>query len=190
MASPAMIPFVRRCLLHEAACRSRKEALPACQARCAEPCMRGRRVGSRDRSGGQANSSARARIRIWRPDSSSRGSIWAFGQKHSRLARICSGSRDRPVLGHLCTDRPENACIGIARARERAYALGGWAAGPAHHIWGTAAKQWQVSHAHHGRAAADRKMHLHAAVKAQWRLSVLSCSSDRAASALHADQHT
>lgn len=143
--------------------------------------MRGRGVAGTDGAAGQTNSSARARMRILTPDSSSRGSIWPFGRKCSRLGRICSGSRDRPVLGHLCTNRPGNACIGTARARERACTHGGRAAGPAHWVWGTAAKQRQVSHAHHGQAAAGQRMHLHAAVKAQLRLSVLSCSSDHAA---------
>jgi hypothetical protein len=145
-------------------------------------------VAGRDGIRGPSNSSARDRTRILTPDSSSRGSIWPFGRKCSRLGRICSGSRDRPVLGHLCTNRPQNACSGTARVRERAYAHGRWAAGPAHWVWGTAGKQQHVSHAHLGRAAASQKALLRAADKAQRRPLDDSCNSCCAASPLHADQ--
>jgi hypothetical protein len=103
------------------------------------------------------------------PDLSSRWSIWSFGRKYGPLARICSGSLDRLVLGHLCTDRPENTCNRIARVRGRTIGHGSWAAGHGVRTWGTASKQWQVSNAHLGRAPATRKAQHRGAMEAHWR---------------------
>jgi hypothetical protein len=68
-------------------------------------------------------------MHILTPDSSSRDETTPYGWKYSRLGRCCSGSLDRLVLGHLCTDRPQNTCIRIARVRRRTFEQGDWAAG-------------------------------------------------------------
>jgi len=126
-------------------------------------------VVAEDRAAGAAEASERDRTRIPSPDSSSRWSIWAFGRIYGPLARICSGSLDRLVLGHLCTDRPENTRNRVARARGCMIGHGGGAAGHGVHTWGTAGKQQHVSHAHVGRAPASQKALHHAAGKAAWR---------------------
>ncbi len=107
------------------------------------------------------------------PDSSSRGAIWAFGRKYGPLARICSGSLDRLVLGHLCTDRPQNTCKRVARARGCTIGQGDEEAAHAEGTWGTADKQQHVSHAHAGGALAARKAQHHATGKAGWRPPVI-----------------
>jgi hypothetical protein len=141
-------------------------------------------VAVKDAAAGAAESSERDGTRIPTPDSSSQGSIWAFGRKCGPLTRICSGSQDRLVLGHLCTDRPENTCNRVARAHGRSIGHGGWAAGHAEWTWGTAAKQQHVSHAHLGRAAASQKALLHAVDKAAWRsLNASTAAAEETASA-------
>jgi len=131
-----------------------RRAQPACRARCADPRMHGRGVVAEDGAAGAAEASGRDRTRIPTPDSSSRWWIWAFGWKYGPLARICSGSLDRLVLGHLCTDRPENTCNRIARARGCTIGPRGGAAEHGVHTWGTADKQRQVSHTRAARAPA------------------------------------
>ncbi len=82
------------------------------------------------------------------------------------MARICSGSLDRLVLGHLCTDRPQNTCIRLARARGRTIGQGSWAAERGVHIWGTAAKQQRISHSPPARAPSPREVHHRGAAEA------------------------
>lgn len=160
---------------------------PACPARCSERILQGRAPEVEDAAAAPATSSGRDRTRILTPDSSSPCESTPCGWKYSRLGRCCSGSLDRLVLGHLCTDRPGNTRNGIARARGRMIGHGSWAAGHGQWTWGTAAKQQHVSHAHLGRAPAGQKTRHRTADKAQWRPLDARCSSCCAASVPCAD---
>ena len=128
---------------------------------------RGAKVGNG--AAAPATSSGLHRTHIPTPDSRSPVETTSYGWKYGRLGRSCSGSLDRLVLGHLCTDEPLDACKSIARVRGRTIGPGSWAAGHAVHTWGTAGKQRQVSHARAARAPATRKAHHHGAVEVQWR---------------------
>ena len=124
-------------------------------------------------------------MRILTPDSNSRCKTTPYGWKYSRLGRSCSGSLDRLVLGHLCTDRPQNTRIRIARARGRTFGSGDWAAKHGVHTWGTADKQWQVSHTRAARAPATQKEQHRSAAEAHWRPSVVPVADIASALAWH-----
>ena len=142
---------------------------PACPARCSERILQGRAPEVEDAAAAPATSSGRDRTRILTPDSSSQLKSTPYDWKHSRLGRCCSGSLDRLVLGHLCTDRPENTCKRTARTRERTIGQGDWAAGHEVHTWGTADTPWQVSHSRAARAPAPRKVQHRSGTQARWR---------------------
>jgi hypothetical protein len=164
-----MVYCIQRWICAWAGTRWCRWAQPPCRARCVDDRMHGRGVVAEDGAAEAAEASERYRTRILTPDSSSRGRIYAFGRKYGPLARICSGSLDRLVLGHLCTDGPQNTCNRLARAHGCSIGHGSWAAGHGEWVWGTAGKQQRVSHAHLGRAPASQKALLHAADKAAWR---------------------
>ena len=148
-------------------------AHPARQAKCVGSCRCGRGGEGENRVAGAAKAAGLHRRSIPTPDSSSRGAICPFGRKYGPLARICSGSLDRLVLGHLCTDRPQNTCNRIARARGCTIGQGDEEAAHGEGTWGTPAKQQRVSHARTGRALAGRKEQHHTAGKAGWSASVV-----------------
>ncbi len=113
------------------------------------------------RAAAVATSSERDRTRFPTSDSDSPCVICPFGGKYAPLAPHCSGSLDRPVLGHLCTEWPQNASIRTARARARSRRHGRWAAEHGGYIWGTAATQHHASSHAAARAPARRKWHHH-----------------------------
>jgi len=134
---------------------------PACRARCSEVQPAGPRRSSRGccrcTAAAPATSAGRDRTRILTPDSKSPRESTTYGWKYSRLGRYCNGSLDRLVLGHLCTDRPQNAGIRIARTPRRTIGRGHWAAEHGVHTWGTSAKQRQVSHTRVERGISNSK---------------------------------
>lgn len=111
----------------------------------------------------------RARMHVLTPDSSSWRGITPFGGRRAQLARMCSGSLDRLVLGHLCTDRPLLAPMRIARARQRSCGRANGAAEYHDHLWGTADTQEHISHTSAARAPATRKQHFLRATEVLWR---------------------
>ena len=128
-------------------------------------------------------------MRILTPDSNSRCKTTSYGWKYSRLGRSCSGSLDRLVLGHLCTDRPQTARIRIARTRESTFGPGSWEADRGEHVWGTAAKQQQVSHARATRAPATRRTQHRGAAEAAWAaLELSACCATVLPASVHVDR--
>jgi len=138
--------------------------------------LHGQGVKGEDRVEVTANASRRALKCIPTPDSSSQRESTPCGWKCGQLVRICSGSLDRLVLGHLCTDRPQNTCIRIARARGRTIGHGRWAAEHGVHTWGTAAKQQHISHSLSAQAPTRQSVHYRCAREARGRRIGGHCS--------------
>jgi hypothetical protein len=125
-----------------------------------------RTASSQQRVAVPANASGLARMRILTLNSRSWRGNTPYGARCAHRARICSGSLDRPVLGHLCTEWPLAASVSIARARKRSCGCAHRAAGHHDQLWGAAGKQRQISSTSAPRAPASRKQHFLRATEA------------------------